>query len=1150
VRFSWTAAILALGILLGCASAAGAEPSVSPGEARVRELMESGQYSEALEAAREHVDEVRAAGDGGTLDEAVALELLAQATVTGNRVIEGETLESAERALELRESLQGPENSDLAIPLLLIGIIHRVAGQPADGLDALRRAVEIREASLGPDDMQVAVALNHLGDALVAAGEYDEAEAMVERRGRLYESHLEPGNPEWIALEDDRALLAFRRGRYAEARDLFERVAEMKRDALGPEHPRYLRTLGNLAIQEMQLGEYAAARTRYEEVLAAWERKGETENRGYAGTLHNLGIVLKKTGDYAGAREAYGRALAIKERLFGAGSSGVTLTLVTLGTLAEEEGDYSDAWSLYEQARRIQEEALGPDHPDLAITLDAEATLLYRLGDEEASRRAHERALAIFESALGPDHPYVAMSLSNFALLLQSMGELDEAQRMLERSVEIRESELGPEHHDTAVSLGNLASVLEDRGDRDAALALYRRTLEIQETAMGPDHWRVSAALDALGDFLSAGGPEARAEARTLYLRSIAIQEVAMGPDHRYVAPTLRGLARLDLLEGRLTEALEGALRSEEISREHLRLVARGLAERKALEYADDRGEGVSLAVSAALASQRDRDVAAAWDAVIRSRSVVIDEIAARRRLGARAETPAVAKVVQELTVERTRLANLMVRRKDDSDDALAGQLIEETRLGVERLEEALAHAGAASIAEPAAAGIGYGQAIDRLDTGTALVGWVLFELREPAPKDPAEGGRVGVGESAPWYAAFVKRPGRDAPAVVKIGPRDEVDALVAAWRSAVVDSRDERAYRLAGEALRQRVWDPVVARLDGAARVLVVPDGGIHRVHWGTLPVGRRDYVVDGTAVVHLLSTERDLASPLPHAVGSGLLAVGGPDFDDVSTFASLRSPEDASGTLVAAAATPDVYRGGPPSCRGFGATRFESLPGSAAEIDDVIEIWKSSETAAGSEPSEPAARLTGSLASETAVKQEIAGNRVVHLATHGFVLDESCRAADLGDLGSTRAVPESPLRMSGLVFAGANHREAADDDEDDGILTAEEIATLDLSAAEWVVLSACDTGLGPYWSSEGILGLRRAFRAAGSRTLLMSLWPVPDRVTRRWVRELYRARFEENRPTAESVWEANRKLLDRARRAGGDTHPARWAALVGVGD
>ena len=101
--------------------------------------------------------------------------------------------------------------------------------------------------------------------------------------------------------------------------------------------------------------------------------------------------------------------------------------------------------------------------------------------------------------------------------------------------------------------------------------------------------------------------------------------------------------------------------------------------------------------------------------------------------------------------------------------------------------------------------------------------------------------------------------------------------------------------------------------------------------------------------------------------------------------------------------------------------------------------------------------------------------------------------------------------MLLSGLAFAGANRRLSAPIDQDDGILTAEEVAaSLDLQGVEWAVLSACDTGLGQIMAGEGVLGLRRAFQIAGARTVIMSLWSVDDSAPpRTWMRALYEGRL-----------------------------------------
>src|SRR5262249_2558013 len=151
-------------------------------------------------------------------------------------------------------------------------------------------------------------------------------------------------------------------------------------------------------------------------------------------------------------------------------------------------------------------------------------------------------------------------------------------------------------------------------------------------------------------------------------------------------------------------------------------------------------------------------------------------------------------------------------------------------------------------------------------------------------------------------------------------------------------------------------------------------------------------------------------------------------------------------------------------------------------------------------------------------------------------FFLGGACEAAD-ADTELT-----NPLLLSGLAFGGANRRNSADDSGNDGILTAEEVVSLDLSSVDLVVLSACNTALGVVRPSEGVLGLRRAFAIAGARTMIMTLWSVEDRATQRWMRAFYEARFTRAATFPEAMRDAARESIDMLRARGENTHPSRW--------
>jgi len=193
-----------------------------------------------------------------------------------------------------------------------------------------------------------------------------------------------------------------------------------------------------------------------------------------------------------------------------------------------------------------------------------------------------------------------------------------------------------------------------------------------------------------------------------------------------------------------------------------------------------------------------------------------------------------------------------------------------------------------------------------------------------------------------------------------------------------------------------------------------------------------------------------------------------------------------------------------------------------------------------------------SGAEATATSFADAVTGKRVVHLATHGFFAGPECRSGlaggqRLGQFGGDLGVGFNPMSLSGVVLAGVNLPHDALDPED-GILTAEEVAALDLRGTELVVLSACDTGAGELSSGEGVLGLRRAFSAAGAETMVMSLWAIPDEATRALMDDFYSAYLHKRKPKSagESLRAAQLEMLRTRRAKFGEARPQDWAAFI----
>lgn len=1055
--------------------------------------------------------------------------------------------DSAAAALFARLAAARPADSVAMAQALLLRFKSRA---PTEGIkDSITREVlwegfHLLERQLGPDHPGLLPALGHMSNAYHATQNLRRAIETDSRRITLLEALAPVDSLELIGALcrqcEHRALL----GEFAGAdTDGARAVAIAER--LGPagEGPlaRALTMRANAYFRQSRWREALALQSR---ALAIRERTSGPGSADAGQALHNLAAGYAELGE-ADSAAMYGeRALAVWERPENSANANIGNTLTLLGQLRRQAGDYEAARALLERGLAIRRRASAPESPVVAQALESLAGLLEEMGDYAAALPDREEAVRIRERAQGERAGEYANALEGLARLRVALGDPAAALPLARRAIELRERTLGAGNEQLARMYATLGDAQVALGDPRAALASYEHAHAVGVAAGLDGRADLVPVLLRLGRGRLALGEPARAD--SVLAAAAALAARTLGGSHPLALEVSEALAHAELDLGRVDAALAHALAAERAGREIFRLQAPGLSERQALRYADVRPSGLPLAIEIATRTGDAARVADVWDGLLAWRGQVLDEMAERRAAVRRTEDAATGSLRADWE-RASRALGALLASGSAADSAWAPR-VAAARERLERAEVRLGEKSRAFRDERARSQAGFAAVARALPAGCALVAFARYS---PDARN--------VAGAHAELAAFVL-PARDAkPLAVPLGDAATVDSLCRAWRAEMRAPAPggEAAALAAGRALRAAAWDPVAARLRGAKRVLVVPEGELNLVNFAALPAADGRYLAESGPEFHLLPGERDVLAAPRASAGHGLLALGGPDFD---------ARADGAGAPLLAAATArtraPAWRGPTASCAGFRDVRFGPLPASEREIERVAAQW----TAAPAE----VVRLSGADASEAAVRNLAPGRRIVHLATHGFFVDPRCGAGEgggrgiggLAPAGAATATPdggagahappalENPLRLAGLALAGANQRASAPAGADDGILTAEELAALDLSAVEWVVLSACDTGVGSVDAGEGVSGLRRALRVAGARTVVSSLWAVEDESALRWMESLYRRHLRLGEDAAASVAGAMRDELARRRAAGESTHPFYWAGFVAAGD
>jgi len=802
------------------------------------------------------------------------------------------------------------------------------------------------------------------------------------------------------------------------------------------------------------------------------------------------------------------------------------------------------------QVQAVAEAAAGPRSEVFANSLVVTSDVYTRLGRLAEARIFADRAFEIAQQEF-PDSPYFAKAAYRLAIVCEALADHACALRAGEAAIAIQRKndpvtvrKAGPDRElELAGMLMLVAWVKDEIGDHAGADVAFEETLSIYLRS-SPDHPYLGIIESVVGYHYTS--TQQFSKAISHLNRGLELNIKNFGPDASYVVSTRSSLAEFysrtgdfslawknfesvlggyfppggspvwTLMEyarslasgGDLPRAIKEGLLTEQIGRESFVLQARTLPERQALDFSVKRLQGVNVALSV-LARHPEFSPADIYQEMVRSRALVADEMARRQKNLNASNDPEVARLLKEMDQARADL--VAVERKDpknQDDSKAAGDAVSLTTSRMEKIERELAERSVDLRNDERISAVRLEDLRRGLPAHSVLISYVAYKRYAVEKVDPAA-------TATPAYMAFVLKPDSQTIRVYDLGDAKPIDDLVNRAR-ATADAeahagglgsvRNEREWREAAETLRQRIWDPLRGEVGDAKLALVVPDGLLNLIPFSGLPEGK-GYLVEHGPVIHILSSERDLVPAEGMHQKIGLLAVGNPAFKPAANRQLVASLRDAG-----------------ISCENLDKVEFRPLPGTAAEINDINAAWRRWNS------DEPSALETGAGATRARFLEEAPRSRVLHIATHAFLLDSRC--------GN-----DNPLLRSGFVFTAGNDARAS------SILTAQQIASMDLSGLDWAVLSACNTGNGELRDGEGVLGLERAFREAGARSMVMALWPVDDEFTRQFMHELYDQRLGHHASTANAVWNADRKLLLARRAAGKSTHPWYWAGFVGSG-
>lgn len=891
-----------------------------------------------------------------------------------------------------------------------------------------------------------------------------------------------------------------------------------------PHHPVVGLCLFNYGRTLHYKQEYLQAEKSYLLALQIQRQHANTQAEDLAGTLNALAALYTTMARYEDARPLYVEALKIRQATLGESHADYAMSVNNLGSLHLAEGHLKDAERYFVHALELQKEILGEEHLDYATSVNNLGVLYKKMGKYEDAEKHFIKARNIRMKVMGPNHPLIGVSLNNLANLYLELKRFEEAETMYEEALGIWREALGSDHLYVANAYNNLAQFYQKTGNYKEAETHLHKAIAIWNEKYGGEHPQFAMGAHNLGLlFMESGNyPAAMGEMEN----AKEIRERVLGREHPDYGNSQNGLGQLFWHLGDATKAKEPLTEAALLQQKMLENAVKHLSEREQVEYAERFLENLDLFYSFVhdFHSSVPELTRTCVDLALFHKGFVLEASQVFRKQIR--ETAPVKTAFNELVLLRQKLAKeyskpIAERSDTESLENEANDLEKEIRSSLGNQGTEQSNVTCSDIQK-------------NLKPGTGAIEFIDFQYYHPDLTDSI------------FYAALVIRPDRAEPVFIPLFEKSALSLVLnpdAERRSDYVNglyAYADRGFRAENEpeqSLYDLIWKPLQEHPDGVGDLKTLYfslSGLLHRINLGAIPIDSERNLADQFHLVQLGSTRKLTEEHRTQAVVKNGVLFGGIryDLDSLEILAALELDDPS---LLASRGEQSIS-GIDQSLRAQGwnylkwteresssiATTLEESNISIeqySDIDGTEEAFKSMGTGGQSSPG------------------------ILHMATHGYFFPDPAEIQNESNQEVIFQLSANPMIRSGLILAGGNYVWSGHQPfsgREDGILTAYEISQMDLSHTELVVLSACETGLGDINGNEGVFGLQRAFKIAGAKNLIMSLWQVPDRETMQFMTTFYQHWLKEEMTIPEAFQMTQREMRDRF------FNPYSWAGFV----